>query len=215
MGPKNPLNFAWFCEGLGMLQAVIFDIGNVLLGFDFGKTFRRLAPWCGVDPREIAPRLSRLKEPLESGRMSSDLFLETVARDLEYRGDALELRRAWQEIFEPIESTHDLVRRLRGRVPLYLLSNTSDLHTEYFIPRYPVFECFEDAVFSHEVQLAKPDPAIYRLALERFGIAAGGTLFVDDLRENVDSAAGVGLQTHHYSAARHEELERVVGEMGL
>jgi HAD superfamily hydrolase (TIGR01509 family) len=198
-----------------MLDAIVFDIGNVLLSFDFGRTFRRVAPACGVPPDQVVSRLNTLKGPLESGQISADIFLEKVARELEYRGDAAELRLAWQEIFEPIEQTHALVRRLHKRIPLYLLSNTNDLHTEYFLPKYPVFECFEDAIFSHEVQLMKPDPAIYTAALERFRIEPHKMLFIDDLAENVAAAAELGIHTHQYSASQHAGLERVVSECGL
>jgi putative hydrolase of the HAD superfamily len=198
-----------------MLKAIVFDIGNVLLSFDFEKTFRRVAPLCGVAASEIAPRLSQLKGPLESGQISSSLFLEKVVQELQYRGEMADLRQAWQEIFEPIEQTHDLVRRLHGRVPLYLLSNTSDLHTEYFIPRYSVFEHFEDGVFSHEVGFSKPDPAIYHAAIGKFAIEPHATLFVDDLPENIAAAAALGFQTHHYSSQQHEDLERTLEAAGF
>lgn len=198
-----------------MLDAIVFDIGNVLLSFDFERTFRRVAPACGVSPDQVASRLSALKVPFESGQIGADIFLENVARELDYRGDAAELRLAWQEIFEPIEHTHALVRRLHKRIPLYLLSNTNDLHTEYFLPRYSVFECFEDAIFSHEVQLMKPDPAIYRAALERFQIEPHKMLFIDDLAENVSAAALQGIRAHQYAASRHADLERVISEAGF
>jgi HAD superfamily hydrolase (TIGR01509 family) len=198
-----------------MLQSVVFDIGNVLLSFDFERTFRRIAPQCGVTAAEVAPRLSQLKGPLESGQMSSELFLERVVHELQYRGEISELRQAWQEIFEPIEQTHELVRRLHKRVPLFLLSNTSDLHTEYFIPRYPVFERFEDAVFSHEAGCAKPDPAIYNAAIQRFAIDPGTSLFIDDLPENIAAASSLGFQTHQYSAQRHADLEKTLAALGF
>lgn len=198
-----------------MVDAIVFDIGNVLLSFDFERTFRRVAPACRVAPEQVVSRLSVLKGPLESGQMSRDVFLRKAAEELEYHGDPAELRAAWQEIFEPIEQTHALVRRLHKRVPLFLLSNTNDLHTEYFLPRYPVFECFSDAVFSHEVGAMKPDPAIYRAALDRFRVEPSKMLFIDDLPENVAAAAELGIRTHHYDAARHADLERVVAEAGL
>ncbi len=198
-----------------MLEAIIFDIGNVLLSFDFGQTFRRLAPLCSVHESEILSVFSRLKDPFESGRLGADDFLKQVTLELGYRGDAVELRLAWQEIFEPIEQTHALVRRLHSRIPLYLLSNTNDLHTEYFLSRYSVFECFQDAIFSQQVGLLKPNPEIYRVATRRFSINPENTLFIDDLEENVASAVAVGLKTHHYNAARHEDLEKRLEQFGF
>jgi HAD superfamily hydrolase (TIGR01509 family) len=198
-----------------MLEAVFFDIGNVLLSFDFERTFRRLAPWCGLDAALIASRLARLRGGLESGQIGAEAFVLEATAELGYRGDSQEFIRAWQEIFEPIEQTHDLVKRLHGRVPLYLLSNTSGIHTDYFLPKYPVFECFEGAVFSHEVRLMKPDPEFYREALHRFGKQPASVLFIDDLAENIDSAAALGMRTHRYSAERHDDLEKVMAAAGF
>jgi HAD superfamily hydrolase (TIGR01509 family) len=198
-----------------MLEAIIFDIGNVLLSFDFGRTFRRLAPQCGVSTSEVLSVLNRLKNPFESGRLGVDDFLKQVTSELGYRGDVAELRLAWQEIFEPIEQTHALVRRLHSQIPLYLLSNTNDLHTEYFLSRYSVFECFQDAIFSQRVGLLKPNPEIYRVAARRFSLRPENALFIDDLEENVESAAAVGLKTHQYNASRHEDLEKRLEEFEL
>ena len=139
-----------------MIKAVIFDIGNVLLSFDFGRVLRRVLPHCGVNSADFSTRLEPLKMDLESGRISADAFLDRASVVLAYRGERAELVRAWQEIFEPIEQTHRLVEGLACRLPLYLLSNTNNLHAEYFMGEYAVFRHFKDRVFSHESGLMKP-----------------------------------------------------------
>ena len=198
-----------------MIKAVIFDIGNVLLSFDFGRVLRRILPHCGVTPADFSMRLEPLKMDLESGRISADAFLDRASVVLAYQGSRSELVRAWQEIFEPIEQTHRLVDGLASRVPLYLLSNTNGLHAEYFLGEYPVFRHFKDRVFSHEAGLMKPDPDIYRHALEKFGLAAGEAFFVDDLAENVEAARGQGIQSHQYHVGRHELLENHLRKAGV
>jgi FMN phosphatase YigB (HAD superfamily) len=198
-----------------MIKAVIFDIGNVLLSFDFGRVLRRIVPHCGVNPADFSTRLEPLKMDLESGRISADAFLDRASVALAYRGERSELVRAWQEIFEPIEKTHRLVDGLASRFPLYLLSNTNNLHAEYFMGEYPVFRRFKDRVFSHEAGLMKPDPGIYRHALEKFGLEAGEAFFVDDLAENVEAARGEGIQSHQYDAGRHELLENDLRAAGV
>ena len=198
-----------------MIKAIIFDIGNVLLSFDFGRVVRRIVPHCGVTPSDFSLRLEPLKMDLESGRISADAFLDGAVEVLAYRGERTELVSAWQEIFEPVEKMHRLVDRLTGRFPLYLLSNTNNLHAEYFMGEYPVFRQFKDWVFSHEAGLMKPDPGIYRHALEKFGLEAGDAFFIDDLAENVEAARGEGIRSHQYQLARHELLENDLAVVGV
>ncbi len=198
-----------------MIEAVIFDIGNVLLSFDFGRVVRRIAPQCGVKVEDFNGRLEPLKMDLESGRISGDAFLDGAIKALEYGGARAELVRAWQEIFEPIPQMHSLVERLNSRFPLYLLSNTNNLHAEYFLAEYAVFKHFKDRVFSHEAGLMKPDPGIYTHALEKFGLRAGAAFFIDDLPENVGAARGQGIRSHQYQAGRHQLLEDELAGLGV
>ncbi|NBV85847.1 MAG: HAD family phosphatase [Verrucomicrobia bacterium] len=194
-----------------MVDAIIFDIGNVLLRFDFGQTLSRIAPLCSVSIGEIPSRLEPWKVQLESGRMDGSAFLEKAAEVLGYTGSHEVLQKAWQEIFSPIAPMHALVATLSQ--PLYLLSNTNGLHAEYFLSEYPVFRHFTDAVYSHEAGVMKPDPAIYHHALEKFGLSPQNTLFIDDLLPNIEAADSLGLLTHHYHHERHEaflaELRRL------
>jgi putative hydrolase of the HAD superfamily len=189
-----------------MVKAVVFDIGNVLLRFDFGMMAKRVAPFCKVSMASVPSLVEPLKMELERGRISGDAFLREVASLLGFSGDFSLLRAAWQEIFEPIAATHQLVRLWRGKYPLYLLSNTNDLHAEYFLKTYDVFSCFDGAVFSHEAGVMKPDAGIYEHAENRFGLEPGATLLIDDLLPNVESAKAKGWMAHHYCERAHENL---------
>ena len=111
-----------------MVDALIFDIGNVLLRFDFSLVTQRIAPFCATDASSIHSLLAPLKEELESGRMEGETFLQEASRIIGYTGERSLFRAAWQEIFTPIEATHRLVEQLHHSRPLFLLSNTNDLH---------------------------------------------------------------------------------------
>ncbi|MEK0445877.1 MAG: hypothetical protein RLZZ399_1198 [Verrucomicrobiota bacterium] len=197
------------------LEAIIFDIGNVLLHFDFDRTMRRIAPYCEAEEVLIPGLLEPLKQAFESGRVSNDVFVEEACGLIGFEGDRGELVAAWQEIFDPVEETHALVRQLSGRLPLYLLSNTNGLHAEYFLREYTVFEKFQGAVYSHEVGLMKPDAEIYRHAVSQFGVNPDQTLFIDDLAANIEGARAEGLHTHHYKASAHSELIRTLARYGV
>lgn len=197
-----------------MVDAIIFDIGNVLLRFDFSLVIRRIAPFCAVSAGEFNSLLEPLKMELESGRISGETFLKQASASIDYTGDPALLRSAWQEIFTPIEATHALVDRLHRSLPLFLLSNTNDLHAEYFLARYPVFKRFTDAVYSHECGMMKPDASIYRHALEKFDLDAGQVFFIDDLAPNVAAARACGWRTHHYREDSHELLLTELTSLG-
>ncbi len=197
-----------------MLDAIIFDIGNVLLRFDFSLVARRIAPFCSAGVAQFDTLLEPLKIELESGRISGETFLAEASKSIGYTGEPSLLRAAWQEIFSPIEATHALVERLHGSLPLFLLSNTNDLHAEYFLKRYPVFERFQDAVYSHECGLMKPDASIYTHALEKFGLQAEGVFFIDDLAPNVEAARASGWRTHHYREDSHALLLSELASLG-
>ena len=198
-----------------MLEAIIFDIGNVLLAFDFGRAFQRIAPHCEGNILEQVTGLEPLKADLESGRIAAETFLEKAAAHLRYKGPRRELIEAWQQIFEPIEATHQLVNRLQGVVPLFLLSNTNSLHAEYFLSEWEVFSKFTGSVFSHEAGMMKPDQAIYEHTISSFGLNPARTLFVDDLEPNVAAGRVAGLQAHHYAASRHDALLSALRACGL
>jgi FMN phosphatase YigB (HAD superfamily) len=197
-----------------MVEAIIFDIGNVLLRFDFSLVVRRIAPFCSGNTRDFDSLLEPLKMRLESGSINGETFLKEVSASIGYSGDPALLRSAWQEIFTPIEATHALVERLHGSLPLFLLSNTNDLHAEYFLARYPVFKRFDGAVYSHECGLMKPDASIYRHTLEQFKLDAGRVFFIDDLAPNVAAARACGWRAHHYREGSHELLLTELTSLG-
>ena len=100
-----------------------------------------------------------------------------------------------------------LVEAFHGRYPLYLLSNTNDLHVEYMFRQYPVFQRFTDGVYSHVVRCFKPDRAIYEVAQRQFAVVPHETVFIDDLPANVATARALGWQAIQYDFHNHTALE--------
>lgn len=197
-----------------MVDAIIFDIGNVLLRFDFSLATQRIAPFCAAAASSIHSLLAPLKDELESGRIDGETFLKEASLIIGYTGERSLFRAAWQEIFAPIEATHRLVEQLHRTLPLFLLSNTNDLHAEYFLSRYPVFARFQSAVYSHECGLMKPAASIYAHALGKFGLRAEQVFFIDDLAPNVEAARASGWRTHHYREDAHALLLAELTSLG-
>ena len=196
-----------------MIKAIIFDIGNVLLPFDFTVALRRLREKSDVD--SLMQAMEPVKFAYESGAIGRVEFLEQMRAVLHYTGTDEEFVAAWEDIFTENPAMMEFVRGVHGRYPLYLLSNTSDLHMDYLLRVYPVFELFKDGVYSYRAKCFKPDRRIYEIALGQFGVAAGETLFIDDLLPNVETAREMGLQAIHYDYRRHGDFAAKMGEFGV
>ncbi len=190
-----------------MIRTFLFDIGNVLVRFDFSKAVRALAALSDVsDESEVLARIETVKIAYEDGQLPRTDFIREIISILKYRGTETELVAAWQDIFTANEPMHDLVRKLRANFPLYLLSNTSDIHVEGLFRDFDIFRNFTGATYSYVVRASKPHPPIYQIATLEHGLVPAETLFIDDLAANIATAKELGFQTHHYHPDRHHEL---------
>lgn len=194
-------------------EAFVFDIGNVLLHFDFGRARRALMEAGATLPpggvlEEIGARYER-------GAISRESFLGEMSRALGGTVPSDLLASAWQDIFTPNEAMWGVVDSLHGRYPLYLLSNTNGLHLDHMRARYPIFAKFSDGVYSHQAKLMKPEPAIYAEAIRRFGIRPEATIYIDDIDANVAAGRTAGLRAILYRAGWHDEFLRALSAEGV
>jgi 2-haloacid dehalogenase len=177
--------------------AVVFDIGRVLYDWDPRFLYERLIPEGeALDAflRDVVTTEWHYQH--DQGRDFADTSAELIALHPHHA----ELIAAWgtrfaESIPGPIAGMHELVERLdQAGVPLFAITNFSH---EFFPPfraaEAALFDRFRDIVVSGTEKLVKPDAAIYRLALNRFGLAAGDAVFIDDNAENVAGAVAVGM----------------------
>ena len=198
----------------GQIEAVVFDIGNVLVRWERDLPFRRLIP-------DDAARAYFMETviPLDwhaehdAGRAAEEMIAERSAMFPEHAP----LIRAWLTYFNetipgPVPGSEAIVEELAARgVPLYAITNFGADTWAGFAPGWPLAAQFIDIVVSGDEQLAKPDPAIYALAAARFGRTPETMLFIDDSPANVASARVCGWHTHHFVDAaglRAELVER-------
>ena len=152
------------------IGAVVFDFGGVISSFDVGIFLRKLAPRTEKTVAEIGSLIYGSKLPVlyESGRISSSEFFARLAALCGLRMSEEEFVRAFTEIFTPIESTLELIRRLKGRYRLGLLSNTNEWHFRGHIETIPVFPVFDT------VTLSAKDPKALDPNLLDIVVAAAG-----------------------------------------
>ena len=199
-----------------MIRAFLFDIGNVLVRFDFSRAVRAVAALSDVaDEADALHRIEAVKLDYEDGQVSRAEFLREAFRILGYRGTEAQFIAAWQGIFSENEPMTALVRALHGRFPIFLLSNTNDMHVEGLFRDFPVFGHFTGATYSHEAKASKPHRSIYEIAARTHGLEPGATFFIDDLAANIATARELGFHTHHYRHERHGELLAAIRAAGV
>lgn len=197
--------------------AVIFDVGRVLYDWDPRFLYERLIP----DGEALDAFLADVVTPEwhfqhDAGRDFADTSAELTALHPHHA----ELIAAWgprflESIGEPIADMSALVDELEAAgVPLYAITNFShEFWPPFRVREAAMFDRFRDVIVSGAEKLVKPDPAIYRLALDRFGLEADETVFIDDNADNVAAAAGVGLIALHFTG--EPTLRRELVELGL
>lgn len=196
------------------VEAFIFDIGNVLVRFSPGQAERALAR-LGVESAPDEAALQELGRRYERGAVDRREFLAGLREVLRHAGPEEDLARAWQEIFEPNRPMWDLVERLHGAYPLFLLSNTNCLHHEHLVREYGIFEKFADGVFSYRAKMMKPERGIFELAIRQFGVRPEATIYLDDLTANVEAARGAGLRAFVYHPDAHGDCLAMLRAQGV
>lgn len=186
----------------GRPTAVLFDIGNVVVRWDPRTLYAKLIP----DPDALDRFLTEvcpLSWHVEADRGKP--FAQNIAERIALYPDQAELIEAWwarwPEMFSgAIAETEAVIEGLHARgVPLYALTNMSTEAWPGVRAMSPAFDRFIEVVVSGDLGLIKPDPAIYRVALERMGRRAEEVLFIDDSLANIEAAAALGFRVHHFT----------------
>ncbi len=198
-----------------MIKAVIFDIGNVLLSFDYSRAVHAFRQHAEIDAHDAMNQILALRDDFECGRMPIADFTAQLRRITGHPGSDEEIQQAYADIFDPVPATWKLAEDLAPRYPLYLLSNTSELHISFVREKYQVFELFPHGTYSHEVGCMKPDPKIYQAAIDLTGHDPSELIFIDDIEHNVSAAREAGIHTHHYQLDRHQDLLDFLGNHGV
>ncbi|MFT3990696.1 MAG: HAD family phosphatase [Luteolibacter sp.] len=191
----------------------LFDIGRVLLDFDFEPSLARLLP---ADTPETRLRLRRLlerKDEFEAGKVDVDTYTVWALNVLESAATADEFHHAWRDIFTPNEPMWKQTRVLRDAGHrLILFSNINGIHSPWIYDEFPEFSLFHGAVMSFEIGHIKPHPEMYQHAIDRFGLVPENTIYIDDLPENCATGRELGFRTWLYDLKNHAAFENWLSE---
>ena len=180
-----------------MIKNILFDMGNVLIRFD-RKLFLDRLEVSEADKdillREVFANVEWAQ--MDRGTKTEETALESMRKRLPQRlhGAAETLTLHWDEPLVPIEGMYELVEELKEKgYGIYLLSNASYRQHDYW-PGIAASKFFDGTLISADVHAVKPQPEIYNLCLEKFGLKAEESFFIDDVGANVEGAVNCGLQ---------------------
>jgi epoxide hydrolase-like predicted phosphatase len=175
------------------IQIVFFDLGGVVLNFK--GAFPKLASALGIPQGAIERAYHQHVDPAARGEIGTAEFWQRIRQDLDIlHNDAVaDYEDFWTDSFAPITETHELMRKLSGRLKLGIISNTEPGVFEKVLRKGHVPDLpYAVVVASCDVGCVKPNKEIYQLAQQRAGVHPGEILFVDDRLENVEAARALG-----------------------
>jgi glucose-1-phosphatase len=187
------------------IQNIIFDLGGVIIHLDTSRTFAALSSLSGLSPQE-SERLcgeEALFHQYERGELSPPEFFEGLRELLQTEATDETLIEAWNAMLLHIPPQNlEVLRQLRNRYKLYLLSNTNTVHIEEVHYRLQDicgeedFSCFFEGVYySQEIGARKPEAAAFQHILDQWGLLPEETLFIDDISANLLGAQQLGIKT--------------------
>ena len=202
-----------------MIKAILLDLGNVLIGFDFARGYRALADVCRYPAEQIPEVISEsgLVLPYERGEISSQDFFSRLSQLLGLRVSYEQFCNLWTSIFLPGSLVpEELLIALRRRYPMVLVSNTNDIHYRMIEDSYPLVRHFDAHILSYRVGAAKPAEKIYEEAVRAARCRAEECFFTDDVEAYVEAARRKGLDAVQFRGAGElvEELRRRGVEWG-
>lgn len=178
-------------------SVIVFDLGKVLVDFDYSIAGRRVAAMADLPEKAIQDFLERSPTLVrfETGRISAEEFYEAVRRETGFRGSFEQFAGFFADIFWEIPEMVALHRTLRERgFATWIFSNTNPLAVGHIRRHFPFFREFDGYILSYEVHAMKPDPKIYEAFEARSGRRGSEVLYLDDRPENVAAGAARGWQ---------------------
>jgi epoxide hydrolase-like predicted phosphatase len=199
-----------------MIRAVISDLGKVVLWFDNSVFYRKMTAWSLLSAdeiRELVHKSLEFVELFDLGRLTPREFYERVIAKLGAKVGYDDFMAAYVDVFSINQPVLEIMKRLRGKYRLVLVSNVDVVRYGFIKKKFPELMVFDDYVLSYELGVMKPDPEIYRIALEKARALPAESVFIDDMMENIEGAEALGIRSVLYGP--ETDLEKELGSLGL
>jgi HAD superfamily hydrolase (TIGR01549 family) len=202
----------------GAADALLFDLGRVVLDVDFSKVVACWAGHAGCEPAQLAGRFSwrdKFYQQHERGEISDGEFFAALRNLLGVELSDAQFLEGWNAIFAgEMPGIAPLLARAAERVPLYAFSNTNSAHVEHFsVVHADVLGHFREIFLSSAIGLRKPDAAAYDHVVKAIGVPAHRIVFFDDLAENIEGARARGLTAVHVTSP--DDVAQALAALGI
>ena len=197
------------------VDALLFDLGRVVLDIDFERVLKAWADHAGSTPQDIVARFARGDAYMqhERGEISDQAFFAHLREALDLPITPEQFLEGWNAIFVgEMPGIAELLPRAAQRWPLYAFSNTNPAHVAHFsVAHADLMRNFREVFLSSSIGMRKPEGESYDHVVERIGVPAARILFFDDSEENVVAARARGLQAVHVTSPTSvgDELKRL------
>jgi len=179
-----------------MIKAIIFDFWNVICTFDNNLFIEKIfskTPLSKEKLHDLIYNKSNLPKLYEIWEISSNEFFENIKNLCELDINQADFIEAYTNIFTPIKSTFDLIKKLKNNYKLSLLSNTSEWDFNFWIKPIEIFDLFNTVTLSYEVKEMKPENKIYLDCLNKLKLNPNECIYIDDIKKYSDKATEIGM----------------------
>ena len=183
------------------IQALLFDLGGVVVDIDFNRAFAHWQPMSRLSLAELKAAFT-FDVPYqrhERGEITAAEYFAHLAQHLQLHGDPAQIADGWNSIFiDEITETRRMVESVRAKLPCYAFTNTNAAHQAAWSSRFPaVVQAFERVFVSSEIGHRKPDHSAFEYVAQTIGVPIASILFFDDTLANVEGALAAGLEAVH------------------
>jgi len=199
-----------------MIRCVLSDLGRVIIHFDNTIFFEKIASYSSLSKGEIAELAfthSSPRKAFDRGDITAEEFYNQAATILEAKIDFDNFFSIYNDVFSLNPQILEILKRLKGKYRLVLLSNTDVMRFGFIKKKFPEIMIFDAYVLSYEVGVMKPHPRIYDEALKEAGVEARECVFIDDIEENIEAARKLGIRG--ILMTLQTDLEAALQEMDL
>jgi len=201
----------------GSTDALLFDLGRVVIDIDFSRAIDCWAGHAGCRPSEIAARYVRDEDYQrhETGAISDAEYFASLRTSLGIDLSDAQFLEGWNAIFAgEMPDIADQLTRAARHLPLYAFSNTNAAHVAHFPTVYAdVLKHFREIFLSSSIGLRKPDAAAYDHVVKAIGVPASRIVFFDDVAENVEGARAVGI--HAVQVKSPADIAQTLAALGI
>jgi putative hydrolase of the HAD superfamily len=198
-------------------DALLFDLGRVVIDIDFGRALACWAGHAGCEPEDLIRRFAvdDAYKRHERGEISDEAFFAGLRASLGINASDAQFLEGWNAIFVgEMPDIPPLLARAARRLPLYAFSNTNRAHEAHFSKEFAeVLGHFQKLFLSSTIGLRKPDAAAYDHVVKAIGVPAQRIVFFDDVMENIEGAKARGLLAVHVTSTR--DVAEVLEALGI